>query len=145
MTHDTICVLTQLIHAFKGSGKEEVMITIDYKDPRPLYEQVAEKMKNLIIKGILEADSKMPSVRSLALELSINPNTIQKAYEKLEQMGYLYVIKGRGNFVSYQEDLLIIRKQELLETLGRLVKEAMEYGVTKEELLEYLERNGGGL
>lgn len=121
------------------------MITIDYKDPRPLYEQVAEKMKNLIIKGILEADSKMPSVRSLAVELSINPNTIQKAYEKLEQMGYLYVIKGRGNFVSYQEDLLVIRKQELLEIIGRLVKEAMEYGVTKEELLEYLERNGGGL
>lgn len=115
------------------------MITIDYKDPRPLYEQVADKMKNLIIRGILESDSKMPSVRSLAQELSINPNTIQKAYEKLEQMGYLYVIKGRGNFVSYQEDLLSVRKKELLEKLGRLVIEALEYGVTKEEIMKYLE------
>ncbi len=119
------------------------MITIDYKDPRPLYEQVADKMKNLIIKGILESDSKMPSVRSLAQELSINPNTIQKAYEKLEQMGYLYVIKGRGNFVSYQEDLLRVRKKELLEELGRLVKEIVEYGVTKEEIRKYLEELEG--
>ena len=60
------------------------MIIIDYNDKRPIYEQVADKMQNLIVNGVLEPDSKLPSVRSLAVELSINPNTIQRAYSELE-------------------------------------------------------------
>ncbi len=117
------------------------MIIIDYKDARPLYEQVADKFRILILKGVLEPDSKMPSVRNLALELSINPNTIQKAYERLEQMGYLYVIKGRGNFVAYQEDLMAIQKKEILEEFLALIEKAKEYGVTKEEIVAYVERS----
>ena len=61
------------------------MIIIDYNDKRPIYEQVADKMQNLIVNGVLEPDSKLPSVRSLAVELSINPNTIQRAYSELER------------------------------------------------------------
>ena len=76
------------------------MIMIDYKDSRPIYEQIVEKFKLLILKGVLETDSKMPSVRSLAMELSINPNTIQRAYGELEQKGFIYSVKGRGNYVS---------------------------------------------
>ena len=63
------------------------MIIIDYRDSRPIYEQVVEKFKRLILKGGLTQDEKMPSVRTLAMELSINPNTIQRAYAQLEEQG----------------------------------------------------------
>ena len=76
------------------------MITIDYQSKLPLYEQIAKRFQTLILKGALPPDSQMPSVRSLAMDLSINPNTIQKAYSLLEQERYLYPVKGRGNFVS---------------------------------------------
>lgn len=81
------------------------MIVIDYKDTRPIYEQVVEKFKVLILKNALLPDEQMPSVRSLAMELSINPNTIQKAYAQLEREGFIYTVKGRGNFVSGTENL----------------------------------------
>ena len=75
------------------------MIIIDYQNRKPIYEQIVEKFQMLIIKGILEADSQMPSVRTLASELSINPNNIQKAYTILEQQGYIYPVKCIGNFL----------------------------------------------
>ena len=66
------------------------MIIIDYKDTRPIYEQIVDKFKMLILRGVLQADEQMPSVRNLAMELSINPNTIQKAYAELERQGFIY-------------------------------------------------------
>ena len=75
------------------------MILIDYKDRRPLYEQIVEKLSDLMVRGILEQDSQLPSVRSLATELSMNPNTIQRAYAELERQGYIYSVKG--SFVSF--------------------------------------------
>ncbi len=76
------------------------MIVLDYQDRRPLYEQVEEKFRNLILMGVLEPGSRMPSVRQLAMELSINPNTIQRAYMQLEQEGLIYPVKGTGNFMQ---------------------------------------------
>ena len=76
------------------------MILLDYKDSRPIYEQVVEKLQELMLLGVLEEDDQMPSVRSLAMELSINPNTIQRAYGELERQGYIYMVKGRGSFVE---------------------------------------------
>ena len=81
------------------------MIVIDYQNRKPIYEQIVERFQMLIVRGVLEPDSQMPSVRSLATELSINPNTIQKAYTILEQQGYIYPVKGRGNFVSGSRNL----------------------------------------
>ena len=76
----------------QNGGKENVsMILIDYKDRRPLYEQIVEKLSDLMVRGILEQDSQLPSVRSLATELSMNPNTIQRAYAELERQGYIYL------------------------------------------------------
>lgn len=89
------------------------MIILDYKDTRPIYEQIVEKFKLLILKGVIQKDEQMPSVRSLAVELSINPNTIQKAYAELERQGYIYTVKGRGNFISDNKNLLDERKEEL--------------------------------
>ena len=85
-------------------GKENGMIIIDYSDKRPIYEQVV-KIQMLIVNGALEADAKLPSVRALAVELAINPNTIQRAYAELERRGFIYSVKGRGNFVRADEHL----------------------------------------
>ena len=89
------------------------MILLDYKDSRPIYEQVVEKLQELMLLGVLEEDDQMPSVRSLAMELSINPNTIQRAYGELERQGYIYMVKGRGSFVGSIRRLKEARRQKL--------------------------------
>lgn len=94
------------------------MILLDLKDSRPIYEQVAERLQELMMLGILEEDSQMPSVRSLAMELSINPNTIQRAYGELERRGYTYSIKGRGSFVGSIRKLRQARKEEMERKWG---------------------------
>ena len=100
------------------------MIHLDYKDSRPIYEQVADRLKELMILGVLEEDSQMPSVRSLATELSINPNTIQRAYAELERNGFLYSVKGRGSFVGSIGRLREATQRELKEKVAVLAEEA---------------------
>ncbi|MBD5495166.1 MAG: GntR family transcriptional regulator [Lachnospiraceae bacterium] len=117
------------------------MIIIDYKDTRPIYEQITEKFKTLILKGVLQPDEQMPSVRSLAMELSINPNTIQKAYAQLEWEGYIYPVKGRGNFVAGTEKLLEERKKSCIEKILMLSEEAAEYGISREEIISEIMRH----
>ncbi|NLK75528.1 MAG: GntR family transcriptional regulator [Clostridiales bacterium] len=109
------------------------MIVIDYKDRRPIYEQIVERFQELILKGVLEADSQLPSVRNLAMELSINPNTIQKAYSELERQGYIYSVMGKGSFIAVTDRLIKKKKEEILDAASQLVKLAKEYGVTKDE------------
>ena len=120
------------------------MIILDYKDTRPIYEQVVDKLQKLIINGVLEPDSRMPSVRSLAMELCINPNTIQKAYTELERTGFLYTIKGRGNFVTYNEDLYLLKKKEYRDKMEKLLTEAEEIGISRESMLEELKKGEQG-
>lgn len=95
------------------------MIVIDYQNRKPIYEQIVERFQMLIVRGVLEADSQMPSVRSLATELSINPNTIQKAYTILEQQGYIYPIKGRGILCPAAEIWWSKRKRTFSEAADR--------------------------
>ena len=76
------------------------MIVLDYRDSRPLYQQVKDSLRRMMLTGLLEPDEKLPSVRSLATQLAINPNTIQRAYAELEAEGYIYSVAGRGSFVS---------------------------------------------
>ena len=116
------------------------MIIIDYKDTRPIYEQVVERFKTLILKGAILPDEQMPSVRNLAMELSINPNTIQKAYAELERQGFIYSVKGRGSFVSGDGKLVEKRKREYLDEILRLAKEVLEIGMTKMELVFEIEQ-----
>ncbi len=118
------------------TGKESPMIIIDYKDRRPIYEQVMERFEELILKGVLEPGSQIPSVRNLAMELSINPNTIQRAYMELERQGYIYTVKGRGSFISDSDHLVEIKKAELIETFDSLIKEARVLGVSQDILLD---------
>ena len=95
------------------------MINIDYQSRTPIYEQIVERFQMLILKGVLKPDDQMPSVRSLALQLSINPNTIQKAFAQLEQQGYIYPVKGRGNFVSGSGQLAKQKKLAFFEDLKK--------------------------
>lgn len=110
------------------------MIILDYRDTRPLYEQIVDKFQTLILKGVLEPNSRMPSVRSLAVELSINPNTIQRAYTELERSGFIYTVKGRGNFVAYDDSLKEVRREEIFARLEALCAEAEELGMSRQEL-----------
>ena len=105
------------------------MLDIDYRDSRPLYEQVADGFERMAVCGALAPDAQMPSVRQLAMELSINPNTIQRAYSELEKRGVIYSVKGRGNFVSGDPARLRDRRlSELQNEIGSRAKEARELG-----------------
>ena len=76
------------------------MIVLDYRDSRPLYQQVKDSLRRMMLTGLLEPDEKLPSVRSLATQLAINPNTIQRAYELLEAEGYVSSVPGKGSFAA---------------------------------------------
>ena len=112
------------------------MILLDLKDSRPIYEQVVERFKILILRGAIEPDEKLPSVRNLAVDLSINPNTIQRAYAELERQGYIYTVKGKGNFVSDSGQLLLRYKEEIFEEIKSICRTAFEVGITQEDIVQ---------
>ena len=109
---------------------------LDFQDPRPIYEQIADMYKKLILQGVLKTDEPLPSVRRLAMELSTNPNTVQKAYTALEHEGFIYSVKGRGNFVKEDPALREKKKAELQSRLAEIFKEADEIGISRSELLD---------
>ena len=115
------------------------MILIDYKDRRPIYEQVIEKFQQIILCGILSPGDSMPSVRSLAMELSINPNTIQRAYQELEREGYIYSVKGKGSFVSDTKLAAAHKRNEQQKELNAYVSKVLSTGITEQELAEMLQ------
>ena len=115
------------------------MILIDYKDRRPIYEQIVDKVEELIIKGVMLPDSQMPSVRALSVELAINPNTIQKAYAELERRGFLYSVKGKGSFVAENSMMKENRKKELLIQVSEIIDEAIRLGISGQELKQMIE------
>jgi GntR family transcriptional regulator len=110
------------------------MIHLDYRDNRPIYEQVRDGLRKLMVTGMLRPGDKLPSVRALAVELAINPNTIQRAYETLEQEGYVYSVPGKGSFAARREEIDHNRKEELMAQLDRIAGELMLLGVTPEEI-----------
>ncbi len=115
---------------------------------QPIYEQLVDKLKELIISEVLKPDEQLPSVRTLAGQLTINPNTIQKAYRELETQGYIYSVKGKGSFVNPTS--LVKNSEKLvsvIKELKKLLSEAMYLGVKPEELIELihdLESSVGG-
>lgn len=101
----------------------------------PIYEQLIQKVKSLVYSGELRADDPMPSVRSLAAELAINPNTIQRAYAALEAEGVIYSLPARGSFVSDNTQKVIeLRKDELIEKLAKLLRELKSLGCDPDEV-----------
>jgi GntR family transcriptional regulator len=110
--------------------------TIDFRDKRPIYEQIVSGIEDEIINGLISPDEPLPSVRSLATDLSINPNTIQKAYRQLEADGFTYSVPGRGSFVKNTEGVKEMKKKEVLRDLTDLIRRARELGVTEDEIKE---------
>ena len=80
------------------------MLTLNYRDSRPIYEQIKDGLRRMIVTSAMAQGEKLPSVRAMATQLSINPNTIQRAYNELEQEGYIYSVAGKGSFVSGTAD-----------------------------------------
>ena len=111
------------------------MIVLDYRDKRPLNEQVAEKIMNLIVQGGLSPGEKLPSVRNLAVDLSVNPNTVQRAYSFLEEKGYITTITGRGNYVSEERSWKEGLKSEVLAEVKDVIGKAKAAGIKLDEAL----------
>ena len=125
------------------------MLTLNYRDSRPIYEQIKDGLRRMIVTGAMAQDEKLPSVRALATQLSINPNTIQRAYSELEKAGVIYAVKGKGNFVA--DDAAKLKEEKLralLDALAQQVIQAMELGATEEQLEQWLrqtiQRRKGG-
>ena len=110
------------------------MLNLDYRDARPIYEQVRDGLRRLMVTGAIQEGEKLPSVRSLASRLAINPNTIQRAYNELEAEEIILSIPGKGSFAAEKTDRNALRKAELLQQLKALLHELRSLGVTSEEL-----------
>ncbi len=120
------------------------MISINFRDSRPIYEQVKDALRRLIVSGALPPDEKLPSVRELASQLVINPNTIQRAYRELEHEGYIVSVPGKGSFASAQSGVDAVRREELLGRLDDAVEELLYLGVTPEELKARIDERAVG-
>ena len=110
------------------------MLSINYRDPRPIYEQVRDSLQQLILSGAIQPGEKLPSVRELASQLAINPNTIQRAYRELEHLGVIDTVPGKGAFAARDNLAAEHRKQELQEALQNAARELTALGVPEQEI-----------
>ena len=114
------------------------MIHLDYRDARPIYSQIEGGIRQQILSGVLRPGDKLPSVRELATNLTINPNTIARAYRDLEQQGWIATVSGKGCFVCDQTP--VQEKQPLLSQFDQAAKALLELGMTRQELITRLEK-----
>ena len=116
------------------------MIQVDVRSRVPIYEQIVNSFKQMTMSGILSPDEKLPSVRELSQELTINPNTIQKAYQELERQNIIYTKRGQGSFVN--PNIQAINKEEkmgeLIEEIKRIIVESMYLGISKDKFLDII-------
>ena len=119
------------------------MVHLDYRDIRPIYLQIVEGYRAQILSGVLRPGEKLPSVRELAAELSINPNTIQRAYRQLEALGWIATVPGKGCFVCGRPSTAAFQEREsLLTQFDKTAADLLALGVTREELIARLTRGG---
>lgn len=116
------------------------MLSINYKDPRPIYEQVRDALRQLILSGAIRPGEKLPSVRELAASLAINPNTIQRSYRELEHLGLIYTQAGKGAFAALDNRARSQRQQELLKDLEGLVRELRSLDISREDIDSAVDR-----
>lgn len=115
------------------------MITINYRDPRPIYEQIQTELRRLMLTGVLPPGSRLPSVRELAGQLAINPNTIQRAYRQLEMEGWIATVPGKGCFVCGCPANDPQQELKCLNTLEETVQRLLAMGYTRQELIQKIE------
>jgi len=116
------------------------MFSIDLRSRVPIYEQLVHSITEQVVKKVLLPDEPLPSVRNLARDLGINPNTVQKAYHELEQRGIIYHSAGRGSFVAPTEELADAMAMQHLQTLEQEITAARRAGVSKQAVIELLEK-----
>ena len=116
------------------------MVLLDYRDARPIYTQIADGFREQIAAGVLHSGDKLPSVRELAASLTINPNTIQRSYRQLEAEGWIVTVPGKGCFVSGAAEAQEQEVQRLLKVLEDTTAALLQLGITREELLQRLEK-----
>ncbi len=106
----------------------------------PIYEQIIDSIKELVVKGVLIPGERLPSVRDMAKEMTLNPNTVQKAYQELERQGIISTLRGKGTFISedIQANNKILKRSKLMEELKKLVVEAIYLDLSKDELIDYI-------
>ena len=118
------------------------MVHLDYRDARPIYGQIADGFRSQIEAGVLRSGEKLPSVRELAVQLSINPNTIQRSYRQLEAEGWIATVPGKGCFVCGLPEYSAEQRQELLMAFDKTAAALLRLGVAREELIQRLNREG---
>ena len=114
------------------------MIAINYRDPRPIYEQIQAELRRLMLTGALPPGSRLPSVRELAGQLAINPNTIQRAYRELESEGYILSVAGKGSFVAQVDRLAEQQKKQAVDAFRAAAQKLRQLGLTQAQLAQLL-------
>ena len=118
------------------------MVHLDYRSARPIYAQIVDGFREQIASGILQPGDKLPSVRELATELAINPNTIQRSYRQLELEGWIVTVPGKGCFVSSAPCINRREIDRLMEILDTTAASLMKLGISREELVKHLQKEG---
>ena len=149
-----LCGVVHYIHTSEIGGltsprKENIVFQIDLKSRKSIYQQVVDKLKEMIIKGELHADDKLPSVRDFSKTLLINPNTVSKAYKELEREGYIYTTNGLGTYVAEQSSVKPDKKRvgEIKTQLSFYINELFYAGLSEAEIdklvQEIIKKRGG--
>lgn len=120
------------------------MLNVDYRDSRPIYEQVKDGLRRLMVSGAIREGEKLPSVRTMASTLAINPNTIQRAYESLESEGYVYSVPGKGSFASPHTEVDEGRRNFLLQVFDQTAAELLFLGIPGQTLWTHIRAMEGG-
>lgn len=116
------------------------MFVVDVMSRVPVYEQIIKQVEEQVLTGILKVDDKLPSVRSLSVKLSINPNTIQKAYTELDRRQLIITVPGKGSFISEKAiEVVGANSREKMTELNKIIRELALAGITKEEIINNIE------
>ena len=121
------------------------MLNLDYRDARPIYEQVRDGLRRLMVSGIIQEGEQLPTVRAMATSLAINPNTIQRAYELLEAEGYVSSVPGKGSFAAPHHQVDSTRRDGLLRVFDDTATELMFLGLSADTLSQRLSKLDGGV
>lgn len=121
------------------------MLNLDYRDARPIYEQVRDGLRRLMVSGIIQEGEQLPTVRAMATSLAINPNTIQRAYELLEAEGYVSSVPGKGSFAAPHHQVDSTRRDGLLRVFDDTATELMFLGLSADALSQRLSKLDGGV
>lgn len=114
------------------------MISINYRDPRPIYEQIQSELRRLMLTGALPPGSRLPSVRELAGQLAINPNSIQRAYRELDADGYILSVAGKGSFVAQVDQIAEQQKKQAVGAFLAAAQRLRALGLTQAQLTQLL-------